>query len=58
LILVNRTAVSRQQELIIAEFIGEKLPSDYTERELDEREIFGCVIVSQYSKLSQKGTER
>nr|WP_312577719.1 DEAD/DEAH box helicase family protein [Sedimentibacter sp.] len=51
LILVNRTAVSRQQKRIVAEAIGEKLPSDYTDRELDAREIFGCVTIKTYQKL-------
>lgn len=54
LILVNRTAVSRQQKRIIAESIGENLSSDYSDSQLDEREIFGCVTIKTYQKL---GTE-
>lgn len=57
LILVNRTAVNRQQKRIFAKAIDEQLPADYTDRELDGRETFGRVTIKTYQKLIQEMEE-
>ncbi|MGD9678904.1 MAG: DEAD/DEAH box helicase family protein [Vulcanibacillus sp.] len=51
IIFLNRIALARQVKKDIAQKQGISFPSDYTTRELDEREVFGCVTIKTYQRI-------
>lgn len=51
IIFLNRVALARQVKKDLAKIQGISLPSDYTTRELDEREVFGCVTIKTYQSI-------
>ncbi len=51
IIFLNRIALARQVKKDISQKQGISFPSDYTTRELDEREVFGCVTIKTYQRI-------